>query len=65
MQVGVVGANNKVELRNVGIGRDFGKTVEIVSGITAQDKIIINPVDSLTSGITVRVAETPVAEKAQ
>jgi RND family efflux transporter MFP subunit len=64
-QVGVVGVDNKVVLRNIGIGRDFGKTIEIISGITAQDKVIINPVDSLTSGITVRVAETPAAEKAQ
>lgn len=62
MQVGVVGKDNKVELRNITIGRDFGKTVEVAGGITAQDKIINNPADSLTSGMTVRIAEPSTAE---
>jgi RND family efflux transporter MFP subunit len=56
MEVGVVGADNKVTLKAITIGRDFGKTVEVASGITAQDRIIMNPVDSLTSGTIVRVA---------
>ncbi len=65
MQVGIVGVDGKVRLQNITIGRDFGKSVEVVAGITAADRIIINPVDSLTSGAIVRVAEASVAEKAQ
>ena len=39
-------------------GRDFGDLqVEITSGITAQDSVIINTPDSLTSGATVRVEQ--------
>jgi RND family efflux transporter MFP subunit len=64
MQVGVVGTSGKVEMRTVRLGRDFGQTVEIVDGVSARDHVIMNPSDSLASGMTVRVAEpTKVAEK--
>jgi RND family efflux transporter MFP subunit len=57
-QVGVV-KNNTVELHNIAIGRDLGQTIEIAGGVTAQDKIVINPSDSLVSGTTVHVTEAP------
>jgi RND family efflux transporter MFP subunit len=64
MQVGVVGTGGKVEMRTVRLGRDFGQTVEIVDGVKAGDHVIMNPADSLASGMTVHVAEpTKVAEK--
>jgi membrane fusion protein, multidrug efflux system len=56
-QVGVVGAEGKVELRRVTLGRDFGPTVEILGGVGPADRVILNPADSLVSGTTVRVAE--------
>src|SRR5882757_5357975 len=56
LQVGVVKADNSVELRDVKVGRDFGTTIEIVQGVTPSDKVIVNPSDSLTTGKTVRVA---------
>lgn len=62
-QVGIVGPDNKVELRSVKLGRDFGQTIEILSGVTPTDRVILNPSDSLSSGVTVRVAETPASEK--
>lgn len=64
MVVGVVGTNGKVEVRNIKIGRDFGQFVEIVDGVKAGDRVIVNPPDAISSGTTVRVAEpTKVAEK--
>ena len=64
MQVGVVGTGGKVEMRTVRLGRDFGQTVEIVDGVKAGDRVIMNPSDSLASGTIVHVAEpTKVAEK--
>ena len=64
MQVGVVGAGGKVEMRTVRMGRDFGQTVEIVGGVQAGDHVIVNPPDSLASGMTVRIAEpTKIAGK--
>ncbi len=55
--VGVVRADNTVELRRVKLGRDFGAVVEIASGISATDRVILNPSDSLVAGATVRVLE--------
>jgi len=65
IRVGVVNADNKVELRAVKLGRDFGQTVEILEGVGAGDRVIINPPDSLANGLVVRVAppENTVAEK--
>jgi RND family efflux transporter MFP subunit len=61
--VGVVGADNRVELRKVTMGRDFGSTVEIIEGVTAADQVILNPPDSLTEGSEVRFVKLPDAEK--
>jgi hypothetical protein len=66
IQVGVVGPEGRVELRNLVTGRDFGRTMEILSGITTTDRVIVNPADSLVSGMVVRVAaEAPRTEQAQ
>lgn len=59
LQVGVVGVDGKVELRPVKVGRDYGRVIEILSGITPEDRVILNPPDSLNAGITVRVASEP------
>jgi RND family efflux transporter MFP subunit len=59
LQVAVVRDGNRAEMVHVTQGRDFGTEVEITSGITAQDSIIINTPDSLTSGAKVRVEESP------
>ena len=39
----------------VSIGRDYGATVEILSGLQPADSIILDPSDSLESGAPVRV----------
>jgi RND family efflux transporter MFP subunit len=56
LEVGVVGADGLVELRSVQLGRDFGKTVEILAGVAASDRVIANPSDSLVSGGHVQIA---------
>ncbi len=57
-QAGVVDADGKVELRNLALGRDFGRDLEILKGISEKDRVILNPADSLTSGMTVRATES-------
>ena len=57
LQVGVVQADGKVQLRKVTLGRDFGPTVEVLQGLGPADRVILNPADSLVSGLTVHVAE--------
>lgn len=58
LHVATVDANNRVQLNTVQIGRDFGNEIEILSGVRAQDRVIINPVDSLLSGAQVRIKPT-------
>jgi membrane fusion protein (multidrug efflux system) len=63
LQVWVVGTNNAVELRQVQVGRDFGQTVEILSGVTPADRVIVNPPDSLVNGTVVRAAQSAPSAK--
>jgi RND family efflux transporter MFP subunit len=55
MRVGVV-KNGVVSLVPVTIGRDFGTAVEVVSGLTGGEAIVVNPPDSLAEGQRVIVA---------
>ena len=57
MQVAVVGNDNKVQLRSIRLGRDFGNTVEVLSGLEAGERVIVNPPDSIADGMAVRVSE--------
>lgn len=57
-QVAVVDKDDKVRLRPINIGRDFGATLEILGGVEASDQIIINPSDSLEEGQQVHVAKS-------
>jgi RND family efflux transporter MFP subunit len=58
LQVGLV-RNGKAELVPVKIGRDYGNTVEIVSGLQPTDAIIVDPSDSLVTGLPVRLGNKP------
>jgi RND family efflux transporter MFP subunit len=55
LRVGVV-RNGRVQLVPVKIGRDEGANVEIASGLTTSDAVILNPSDSLVSGQQVQIA---------
>jgi RND family efflux transporter MFP subunit len=55
--VGVVGAGNRVAMKKVAVGRDFGTFVEVLSGVTAADRVIVNPPDALVDGSEVRPVE--------
>ncbi len=56
-QVAVIGPDSKIELRAINIGRDYGTTLEILGGIAATDRVVINPPDSLEDGQQVNVAQ--------
>ncbi|WP_245632029.1 efflux RND transporter periplasmic adaptor subunit [Edaphobacter aggregans] len=53
MQVGVV-RNDHVQLVQVTIGQDYGSSVEVTSGLAPNDEIILDPSDSLASGMQVQ-----------
>lgn len=52
LRVGVV-RGDRVQLVPVTIGHDFGSSVEITSGLTPADDVILDPSDSLASGTEV------------
>lgn len=56
-QVALVGVDGRVQLRDVHIAVDHGSSLEIDRGLSAGDRIIDHPSDSLAQGDTVRVAE--------
>jgi RND family efflux transporter MFP subunit len=55
MQVAVV-RDGKIALQPVKIAQDHGATVEVASGLTATDAIVVDPSDSITNGQAVKVA---------
>jgi RND family efflux transporter MFP subunit len=64
MRLAVV-KNGVVSLIPVTLGRDFGTTVEVVSGLKGGESVVINPPDSLADGQAVVVAATPESKKPQ
>lgn len=64
-QIAIVDQEGKVELRTIKLGRDYGKTIEVITGAKANDRVIINPSESLANGSAVTAVEPPKAEKNQ
>ena len=50
LQVATVDSNNKTKLVAITLGRDFGSQVEVLSGLNADDQVIVNPSDSVIDG---------------
>lgn len=47
----------KVVLVPIEIGHDFGNTLEVLSGLTPSDSVILDPPDSLADGTAARIPE--------
>jgi RND family efflux transporter MFP subunit len=56
-QVATVDAQNRIVLKPVTIGRDYGSDIEIVQGLTADDNVVLSPPDSLTDHAEVRLSK--------
>jgi RND family efflux transporter MFP subunit len=56
-RVAVVDKNDVVHIKPVKLGRDFGKEVEILAGLSDNDRVINNPRDSLSEGTKVRATD--------
>src|SRR5580700_3704515 len=59
VQVAVVDGTGKAQLRTVTLGRDFGTTIEVTSGLDVSERVIANPGDAIAPGDAVRVVENP------
>jgi RND family efflux transporter MFP subunit len=58
LRIAAVGENQKVELKQITLGHDFGGEVEVIAGLKGGESVIVNPPDSVVNGETVRVAQT-------
>src|SRR6202521_167755 len=56
LRVATVGADSKVMLKTVTVARDFGKFIELASGLAAGDRVIESPPEGITNGDLVHVA---------
>jgi multidrug efflux pump subunit AcrA (membrane-fusion protein) len=57
LRVVTVDAQNRAHLQIITVGRDWGTKIEVLTGLTAQDRVINNPPDSITENEPVHVVD--------
>jgi RND family efflux transporter MFP subunit len=65
LQVAIVNKTNQVEFKKIMMGRDFGDSVEVAAGITAGEKIILNPPDYLIASQKVAISNFNLTHREQ
>ncbi len=55
-QLATVGAGDRVVMKDVSVGRNLGTEIEIEDGVSATDRVITTPLDTLENGDPVLVA---------
>ncbi len=63
VHLATVDAENKILLKHVTVGRDFGPEVEILDGIKADDRVIDSPPDAIENGELVTISKPAAADK--
>jgi RND family efflux transporter MFP subunit len=56
LQVATLDSQQRVTLKSIVQGRDFGNTIEVLSGLAPDEMVVLNPPDSITDGVQVRIA---------
>ena len=56
LRVATVGPDDKVLFKPVTIARDLGRDIELASGLSVEDRVIVAPPDGIADGDPVRVA---------
>jgi RND family efflux transporter MFP subunit len=56
LRVATVGPDDKIQFKTVTIARDLGRTIELASGLTPEDRVVVTPPDGIADGDQVRVA---------
>lgn len=57
--VATLDSNDRVHFHTVEVGRDFGSEIEILSGLSAGERVIANPNDSVQEGVKVHPVMAP------
>jgi multidrug efflux pump subunit AcrA (membrane-fusion protein) len=61
-QVAVV-KNGRVHMQRISLGRDYGREIEVLSGLQDKDKLVINPGDEVSEGSQVNPTEAPTTDR--
>ncbi len=61
----IVDEEGKVHIQKLQLGRDYGAEVEVLSGLSASDRVILNPTDTTREGMAVTVKERPGKERGE
>ena len=56
LRVATVGAGDKIQFKTVKIARDLGRTIELASGLSPEDRVVVTPPDGIADGDQVRIA---------
>ncbi len=63
LHVATVGEDNRVVMKPIRIALDQGKTVQVSTGLAANDRVVDSPPDALSQGDQVRIAAPPADAK--
>jgi multidrug efflux pump subunit AcrA (membrane-fusion protein) len=55
LEVAIIGDDDRVMVKKISIGRNLGTRVEVLSGLTPSDRVVVSPPDSLAAGDLVRI----------
>ena len=58
-EVATLGPGDKVHIKTIALGRDLGTELQVTSGLTPQDRVIINPGERTTEGAEVAARQAP------
>jgi RND family efflux transporter MFP subunit len=56
LQVATLDSQHRVKLKSIVQGRDFGNSIEVLSGLAPHETVVVNPPDSIADGVQVRIA---------
>lgn len=64
LHVAEVGPDDRVVLKAIVLGRDFGTSVEVLHGVSPADRVIVNPTAAIREGDRVQILASTVGGKA-
>ena len=64
LQVATLDSQQRVKLKSIVQGRDFGTSIEVLSGLAPHETVVVNPPDSIADGVQVRIAAPDAAKAA-
>jgi RND family efflux transporter MFP subunit len=56
LRVATVSPDDKIHFKSVTIARDLGRSIELASGLSPDDRVVVTPPDGIADGDAVRIA---------